>query len=138
MNLRNLIASIVLILAMVPVVVACGGGMRTPEAVLEEQLRAFHSHVRWGRIDEAAGFVSDDHRQVFLGMHDELGEDFEVTEYEIHSVNLDRASDVAVVSVWMQWFRLPSTRVEEATYREVWTYDEELRVWQMTERGRED
>lgn len=138
MKIRHAIASLLVAAALVPVLAACGGGMRTPEAVLEEQLRAFHSHIRWGRINEASGFVSEDHRQVFLGMHDELGEDFEVTEYEIHGVELDRASDVAVVSVWMQWFRLPSTRVEEATYREVWTYDEDLRVWQLSERERED
>lgn len=138
MKLRNLIAIVLLFVALVPLAAACGGGMRTPEAVLEEQLRAFHSHVRWGRIDEASGFVSEDHRQVFLGMHDELGDDFEVTEYEINSVSLDRGSNTAVVSVWMQWFRLPSTRVEEATYRETWTYDEDLRVWQLSEREESD
>lgn len=112
--------------------------MRTPEAVLEEQLRAFHSHIRWGRIGEASSFVADDHRQVFVGMHEELGDDFEVTEYEIESVTVDRASDEAEVRVWMQWFRLPSTRVEEASYREVWVYNSDARVWQLSERERED
>ena len=138
MNARNLILTLALAFTLLPSVVACGGGMRTPEAVLEEQLRAFHSHVRWGRISEATSFVSDDHRQVFLGMHDELGDDFEVTEYEINGVTVDRGEDVAVVNVWMQWFRLPSTMVEEATYREVWTYNSDARVWQLTERERQD
>ena len=129
---------LLLLLSLTIGALACGGGLRTPESVLEEQLRAFHAHVRWGRIGEAATFVADDHRQVFLGMHDELGDDFEVTEYEIQSVSLDRAADSANVQVWMQWFRLPSTRVDEATYNEVWTYDPGLRVWQLTERERAD
>ncbi len=65
---------------------ACGGSFRTPEAVLDEQVRAFHAHLRWGRVDEASTFVAPDHRQIFLGMHDELGDDYQVTEYEIESV----------------------------------------------------
>lgn len=136
MIVRQVLVSLAIALFVGQATVACGGGMRTPEAVLEEQLRAFHTHVRWGRIDEASSFVAEDHRQVFLGMHEELGGDFEVTEYEINSIQLDRGDDIAVVSVWMQWFRLPSTRVESATYREVWTYDKDLRVWQLTERAR--
>ncbi|MFT6396199.1 MAG: hypothetical protein ACJAYU_000942 [Bradymonadia bacterium] len=117
-----------------PIVIGCAGMMRTPEAVLEDQLRAFHAHLRWGRIEEASTFVADGHRQVFLGMHEELGDEFEVTEFEIEMINVDRASDTAEVTVWMQWFRLPSTRVEDATYRETWGYNEEARVWMLDER----
>lgn len=117
-----------------PIAIGCAGMMRTPEAVLEDQLRAFHGHLRWGRIDEAATFVADDHRQVFIGMHEELGDGFEVTEFEIETINVDRSSDSAEVIVWMQWFRLPSTRVEEATYRELWDYNDDARVWMLSER----
>ncbi len=138
MTSSRIVPLLLLLAIALPLTTACGGAMRTPEAVLEEQLRAFHSHLRWGRIGEASGFVADDHRQVFMGMHDELGDDFEVTEYEIESVTVDRASDEAEVHVWMQWFRLPSTSVEEASYREVWTYNDDARVWQLTERERED
>lgn len=136
--MRTLIALPLLLMLAGVSVGACGGGLRTPESVLEEQLREFHGHVRWGRIGEAAKFVSDDHREVFLGIHDELGGDFEVTEYEIESVVVDRGDDTAVVQVWMQWFRLPSTRVDDATYREIWTYNTQARAWQLTERERQE
>ena len=132
--LQRAIAILLALVFAAPVAIGCAGMMRTPEAVLEDQLRAFHGHLRWGRIDEASSFVAEDHRQVFLGMHEELGDDFEVTEFEIESIMLHRTSDEAEVVVWMQWFRLPSTRVEEATYREHWEYSDESRVWMLRER----
>ncbi len=113
---------------------ACMSGMRTPRQVLDEQLRAFHGHLRWGRVAEASTFVSAEHQQTFIGMYEEYGEDYEITEFEIEALEMQRADDEATVTVWMQWFRLPSTRVHEAYYEEVWSYDNEQRVWQLTAR----
>lgn len=113
---------------------ACMSGMRTPQQVLDEQLRAFHGHLRWGRVNEASTFVAPEHQQTFIGMYEEYGEDYEITEYEIESLEMQRADDTAIVTVWMQWFRLPSTRVHEGTYEETWSYDNEDRVWQLTAR----
>lgn len=122
------------LLVAIGMVLACGGPVRTPEQVLEEQLQAFHGHLRWGRVSEASSFVDDAHRNVFLGMYEEYGDEYEVTEFELESVQYERGSDEAEVIVWMQWFRLPSTRVNEETYRETWEYDPIRRVWLMTDR----
>lgn len=114
---------------------ACGGvGMRTPEMILEEQLQAFHGHMLWGRYDDAATFVAAEERERFLGMYDELGEDYDVTEFDLTKVEVDPGGEVATVEVWVQAFRLPSTRVDERTYSERWEYDRELRAWKMVER----
>ena len=67
-------------------------------------------------------------------MYEEEGDEYEVTEFELESVQYERGSDEAEVIVWMQWFRLPSTRVNEETYRETWEYDPIRRVWLMTDR----
>lgn len=115
-------------------IAACAGSMQTPESVLEDQLRDFHGHLRWGRFDEAAAYVAPDARGEFLGSYQELGDDYEITEYELRGVTLDPREDTADVTVWIQWFRLPSTRVEEVTYDEHWAYDRTQRVWLMTER----
>ena len=117
---------------------ACGATMRTPEAVLEEQLQAFHGHMLWGRFDDASTFVAEEERARFLGMHDALGEDYDVTEFEVESVDVAPGGESAVVQVWMQSYRLPSTRIEEDTWEETWLYNKDTRTWQLTSRERTD
>ncbi|MFT4705004.1 MAG: hypothetical protein ACI81R_002712 [Bradymonadia bacterium] len=134
---RALVAALVSV-SFTALFVACSAGVRTPEQVLEEQVRTFHGHLRWGRVEEAASFVAPEHREVFLGMYDEYGEDYEVTEYEIENINYQRGAENAEVVVWMQWFRLPSTRVQDATYNETWEYNMLSRVWQLVGREADD
>jgi len=132
--LALLISLIMLSSAATATLVGCGGTIRTPEQVLEEQVQAFHAHMRWRRYDDAAGFVAPATRQGFLGEYEELGRDYSITEVEIESIQLGDTREEAVVVVWVQSFRLPSTRVQEHTFRERWVYDPDLRVWQMEER----
>lgn len=113
---------------------ACSSVVRTPESVLEESVNTFHQHLRWGRVGEASGFVDETEREEFLGAYDALGDDYEVTEYEIERLELLDDRRTAIVEVWVQWWALPSTRVRETTYEEEWAYDEEIRTWQMVER----
>lgn len=113
---------------------ACMSGMQTPQQALDEQLRAFHGHLRWGRINEASTFVAPEHQQAFLGEFEVYGDDYQVTEFEVEGLSMERASDTALVTVWMQWFRLPSTRVQEAYFEETWSYDNDARIWQLTSR----
>jgi hypothetical protein len=115
---------------------ACGATMRTPEAVLEEQLQAFHGHMLWGRFDDASTFVAEEERARFLGMHDELGDEYDVTEFEVQSVDVAPGGESATVEVWMQSYRLPSTRIDEGTWRETWLYNKDARTWQLTSRER--
>ncbi len=121
-------------LALALVVGGCGAAFRTPEKVLEEQLEAFHADLLWGRFEDASEFVAAAEREHFLGMHEELGSDYDVTEFELRAVDVERGGERATVEVWMQYYRLPSTRVFETTYRETWEYDGSARVWQLTDR----
>jgi hypothetical protein len=125
---------VALIATLVIPVAACSSVVRTPESVLEEHVNVFHQHLRWGRVSEASGFVEEADREAFLGAYDALGDDYEVTEYEIETIELQDDRRTAVVEVWVQWWRLPSTRVRETTYEEAWEYDEDLRTWRMIER----
>jgi hypothetical protein len=38
----------------------------------------------------------------------------------------------------MQWYQLPNTRVEEATWEEDWAYDDDDRRWVVMERRKID
>jgi hypothetical protein len=112
--------------------VACGSP-QTPTATFQSKLDEFHGHMRWGRFNEAATFLQEEDRQDFLGAHDELGDDYQVTEFEIQNVIWDDRTH-ARVTVWIQSYQLPSTRVDEVTWEESWEYEPILRRWQVTER----
>jgi len=131
--LRALLST-ALVVALAAPIAACSSVVRTPESVLEEQVNTFHQHLRWGRVGEASGYVDELEREEFLGAYDALGDDYEVTEYEIERVELQEDRRSAIVEVWVQWWQLPSTRIRETTYEETWAYDEDLRSWRMIER----
>ncbi|TVQ97514.1 MAG: hypothetical protein EA398_14450 [Deltaproteobacteria bacterium] len=116
---------------------ACGSRQK-PEQRFEEQMLAFHNHMRWARYDDAAEFVAEHMRWEFLGEHEAMGSDFEVTEYEIRRVDRTEDAGPVTVTVWVQQFRLPSTRVEERVYRERWEYNDARGVWELTERTLRD
>jgi hypothetical protein len=129
---------LILLLVSLTFTLACGATMRTPEAVLEEQMQAFHGHLLWGRFDDAATFVMEEERARFLGTYDALGEGYDVTEFEVQRMELEPGGELATVEVWMQSYRLPSTRIEEATWRETWRYNRDARSWLLETRERID
>jgi hypothetical protein len=112
---------------------ACSGPQQAPVRSFERTVEAFHGHLRWGRFDEAASFLAQDIRQDFLGEHDALGPDYQVTEVEVRRVDWPEPNQ-ALVRVWIQSMRLPSTRVLERTHEETWEYDRDVRAWRITAR----
>lgn len=118
--------------------VACGGPQVRPEGLFEEHVRTFHTHMRWGRWESAASFLPDEDRFGFLGEYDERGDDYEVVEYEITSINLNSDRVSGVVSVRVQSFRLPSTRVHNQRFVERWEWNEHRRLWELAERRERD
>lgn len=128
---RNLLSACLVLLAQFSF--ACGSTVRTPAMVLSDDVDDFHTHLRWGRTEEAENYLGPEFRAVFHGMNEELGENFQITEYEVKEIEM-LARDVARVKVWMQWYRLPDTTVRSETYVETWEYLEEARTWRMTDR----
>ena len=49
------------------------------------------------------------------------------------SVTVTEANKEALVVVWIQSYRLPSTTMRAETTLETWSWDEELRTWQITD-----
>lgn len=122
--------------------VACQTGGQRPEQRFEPDLRAFHDHMRWARYDDASAFIPEADRWDFLGEYEEKGKDFEITEYEIRRVDPNPSGNregPVHVTVWVQFFRLPETRVHERTYRERWRWNDDRKMWEVEERrARED
>jgi hypothetical protein len=116
--------------------VACGAGLQTPESVLEEQIDMFHQHLRWGRFEEAAVFLTPAERERFLDEFDRRSDDFQITDVDVRRVEMRDDPRRAIVVMTWQSFELPSTIVQTTRWRETWEYDMTLRMWKMTERER--
>jgi hypothetical protein len=116
--------------------VACGGA-QNPMSTFDREVDQFHAHMRWGRWSMAALSLDESIRADFEGEFDERGEDFNVTEFEVEGTSWTDSSN-CTVTVWMQWYQLPNTRVEEATWEEDWAYDDDDRRWVVMERRKID
>ena len=124
--LRLLLGTIVLCLQ------ACAGA-QSPSDTFQRDLDAYHAHLRWGRFDEAANYLAEDEREEFFGALEQRGEGYQITDFEVKSVTVTEANKEALVVVWIQSYRLPSTTMRAETTLETWSWDEELRTWQITD-----
>ena len=124
--LRLLLGTIVLCLQ------ACAGA-QSPADTFQRDLDAYHAHLRWGRYDEAANYLAEDEREEFFGALEQRGEGYQITDFEVKSVTVTEANKEALVVVWIQSYRLPSTTMRAETTLETWSWDEELRTWQITD-----
>ena len=124
--LRLLLGTIVLCLQ------ACAGA-QSPADTFQRDLDAYHAHLRWGRFDEAATYLAEDEREEFFGALEQRGEGYQITDFEVKSVTVTEANKEALVVVWIQSYRLPSTTMRAETSLETWSWDEELRTWQITD-----
>lgn len=125
---------LLLTLLLASTLTACGSPQLSPQAKLEQQMDAFHAHLRWGRFRDAARFFEEGERAEFLGEMSGLGDDYEVTDFEIEAFEFID-SNHATVTVWIQSLQLPSTIVREDTYVEVWEYQDGPGMWVLTERS---
>ena len=124
--LRLLLGTIMLCLQ------ACAGA-QSPADTFQRDLDAYHAHLRWGRFDEAANYLAEDEREEFFGALEQRGEGYQITDFEVKSVTVTEANKEALVVVWIQSYRLPSTTMRAETTLETWSWDEELRTWQITD-----
>ena len=111
---------------------ACAGA-QSPADTFQRDLDAYHAHLRWGRFDEAANYLAEDEREEFFGALEQRGEGYQITDFEVKSVTVTEANKEALVVVWIQSYRLPSTTMRAETTLETWSWDEELRTWQITD-----
>ena len=101
---------------------ACAGA-QSPADTFQRDLDAYHAHLRWGRFDEAANYLAEDEREEFFGALEQRGEGYQITDFEVKSVTVTEANKEA----------LPSTTMRAETTLETWSWDEELRTWQITD-----
>jgi len=111
---------------------ACAGA-QSPSDTFQRDLDAYHAHLRWGRFDEAVNYLAEDEREEFLGELEQRGDGYQITDFEVKSVTVTEANKEAIVVVWIQSYRLPSTTMRAETTLETWSWDDQLRTWQITD-----
>jgi hypothetical protein len=111
---------------------ACAGA-QSPADTFQRDIDAYHAHLRWGRFDEAANYLAEDEREEFFGALEQRGEGYQITDFEVKSVTVTEANKEALVVVWIQSYRLPSTTMRAETTLETWSWDDQLRTWQITD-----
>lgn len=127
MNARPLLLSAALLLLQ-----ACAAA-QSPADTFQRDLDAYHAHLRWGRFDEAVTYLAEDEQEEFLGELEQRGEGYQITDFEVKSVTVTEPNKQAMVVVWIQSYRLPSTTMRSETTIETWTWDDQLRSWQITD-----
>lgn len=121
-----------LLFALLPALAACGAA-QSPADTFQRDIDAFHAHLRWGRFDEAMNYLAEDEQEEFAGELEQRGEGYQVTDFEVKSVTITEPNRQALVVVWIQSYRLPSTTMRSETTLETWTWSDELRAWQVTD-----
>lgn len=111
---------------------ACAGA-QSPADTFQRDIDAYHAHLRWGRFDEAVNYLAEDEREEFLGELEQRGDGYQITDFEVKSVTVTEANKEALVVVWIQSYRLPSTTMRAETTLETWSWDDQLRTWQITD-----
>lgn len=99
---------------------------------LEEAFRAFHINMRWARWEHASDQVHEAYRQEFLGRYEELGDDFQIVDMDLKSVEIVDEGFAAIIEVEQEWHQLPSTVIEKERFVERWVYSDGR--WSLRER----
>lgn len=82
--------------------------------------REYNNDVRWGRFDQAAKHVPSDVRQRFVDKHSNLEDDFEMADYELVNIEIDKKKHTAVARVEYTWSLKTRGILEKTTTRQKW------------------
>lgn len=105
--------------SLILVLSACAGGAGNPGSDLYEQSKHFGEAMRWGDYIGAGAHMQPDVRSELLDMF-ENNEDFHAVESFVYSIDLEPDADVAEVEYRLKFYRLPSMRVKEWSWRQEW------------------
>jgi hypothetical protein len=133
MSRRLHTSALALILLVATLCLQACAGAQSPADTFQRDLDAYHAHLRWGRFDEAVNYLAEDEREEFLGELEQRGDGYQITDFEVKSVTVIEANKEAIVVVWIQSYRLPSTTMRAETTVETWSWDDKFMTWQITD-----
>ncbi len=95
--------------------------------VLVETLKQYEATLRWGAIQQAQSFASQDIPTYDPGRN----KDLRIIQYEVVQGPTQVSEDKALQSVMIQYVHETSQSVKELFDQQIWTYDEETEKWSL-------
>ncbi len=96
---------------------------------VSEAAEAYGTSLRWGQVEDAAGWVDPKWRQAFLSRVNSPQAPLRFTLFEVNSIELGPERDRAQVWASFALYRPPSLKEWRITERQLWRYDPEARRW---------
>ena len=103
------------------------------EQKLYERISHFNRARYWGSAGEAMGYITPEHRNVFLDAERERAEKERIVRSEISNVTVEPESDKAEVELEIQYFEQPTYTVRTRKEKQKWIYKRYDGGWLMTE-----
>jgi len=82
--------------------------------------RQFADDLRWGRWDQVGAALPAEEKRLFLERVDLVGNDLEMSDYEVKSIHFDEGSSAATVTVAIAWFSKRDPTLRNATLEQRW------------------
>lgn len=131
-----MLTRLLMVLALLVALAGCSGlQMDTPNKSFEAENRDFLQRLRWKDIPGAAKHVSKPRRKAF---RDHFGgqDDLNIADVRLESADFTKDGEEVESVVVVEYYRLPSTRVQTHRYEVRWTFfdqDQPTPVgWQIT------
>ena len=103
------------------------------EQKLYERISHFNRARYWGSAGEAMGYITPEHRNVFLDAERERAEKERIVRSEIANVTVEPENDKAEVELEIQYFEQPTYTVRTRKEKQKWVYKRYDGGWLMTE-----
>ena len=115
--------------------VACASAQRPdPREEMSEAIDDFHTHLVWGRYEDAAGYLPPGQRAHFVGLYQEIGDNIEYTEFDVGVINMDPVSEEVSVTVTLHWLDQNTLTLKQTRIEETWALDPETEYWYIANR----
>jgi hypothetical protein len=103
---------------------ATAGGCVTPTQDRQDTLvrvaREYNDGLRWRRTEQVAPHLPADEVAVFLKRLDDLGDDFEMADYEVKAITFTDAGEGADVTVDFTWYNQARALVRHTVVAQRW------------------
>jgi hypothetical protein len=84
------------------------------------EARQFADDLRWARWDQVGSTMPAEDKRLFMERVDLVGNDLEMSDYEVKSIHFDPGSSAATVTVAIAWYSKRDPTLRNATLEQRW------------------
>jgi len=124
-------------LVLAHLLLGCMGVGDGPAKRFHETVLDMNKSTRWGQLGDAALWVEPSYRPKFVETHQRWGQDIQVADSEVVSVQMAPDQDQAVALVTYQWYLVSAMTLHTTVIQQRWTqvHDHFLLVSELVVQG---